>query len=180
MQTVRVKFIMARYPARTALLISVSFLSRASPAAGGDEKKADPGPAEHEPRDALVQFDKGWKDYTNEPNYGDPRWKFKMKTLVRLAKAGPSAVPFLEEAAKESSSWMPHSRAVAAEVLSILAGPAAVRDTLAAYDLNTMDTAEVGKVAPDFSLADASGRTYSLGQFRGKKTIVLTFIIQDI
>jgi peroxiredoxin len=43
-----------------------------------------------------------------------------------------------------------------------------------------MDTAMVGKPAPDFSLADASGETYRLSQFRGNKAVVVTFIIQDI
>jgi peroxiredoxin len=38
----------------------------------------------------------------------------------------------------------------------------------------------VGKPAPDFSLTDASGQTYRLSEFRGKKTVILTFVIQDI
>jgi hypothetical protein len=171
---------MLRHPVRTALLFALALLSIAAPGAKGREKGKDLRPAEKEARDVLDTFDKNWKEYTNEPNYGDPRWKLKMETLVRLAQAGQAAVLLLEEAAKESSSWAPHTRILAAEVLAILRGPAAVRDTLADFDLNQVDTAHVGKPAPDFSLADASGQSYRLSQIRSKNTVVLTFVIQDI
>ncbi|MBI1915271.1 MAG: redoxin domain-containing protein [Planctomycetes bacterium] len=41
-----------------------------------------------------------------------------------------------------------------------------------------MDSARVGKLAPDFALKDATGKTYRLSQFRDK-IVVLTFIIFD-
>jgi hypothetical protein len=131
-------------------------------------------------RDVLVKFDNNWKDYTNEPNYGDPRWKLKMETLVGLARAGPRAIPLIEAAAREGSPWRPHSRELASEVLRILRGPAPIRERLASYDLSQMDAAREGKPAPDFALADARGQGHRLSQFRGKKTVVLTFILQDI
>lgn len=33
----------------------------------------------------------------------------------------------------------------------------------------------MGKVAPDFALADASGRVVSLTEFRGKSKVILVF-----
>jgi hypothetical protein len=170
---------MTRQPVRTALVFALLPLLFAPAVTKAGEAKPDPAAVEKAARDALTKFDKGWKDYTNEPNYGDPRWKLKVETLVRLAKAGPAAVPFLEAAAKDGSPWAPHGRTLAADAREILRGPAAVRDRLAGYDLAQMDTAQVGKAAPDFTLADAKGDAYRLGQFRGKKAVVLTFLIQD-
>jgi hypothetical protein len=55
---------------------------------------------------------------------------------------------------------------------------AEMRKTLAQYDLRHMDTARLGQMAPDFTLADSSGKTYRLSQFRGK-TVVVRFILFD-
>jgi hypothetical protein len=158
-----------------------------SPHAAGQAPHSEPPNAEDSAtaeeqtaRDILARFDQNWEDYTNEPHYGDPRWKLKMETVVGLVKAGTNAVRLLDEAAREGSSWAEHTRALAAEVLAILNGPAPVREELAGYDLAKVDTAQLGKPAPDFTLADASGQAYRLSQFRGNKTIVLTFILQDI
>ena len=171
---------MSRQRVRTALRLALVLLSLAPPAVSGRANQMEPGAVEKEAREALARFDAAWKDYTNDPNYGDPRWTLKMETLVRLARVGPAAVPLLEEAAKEGSSWKPHTRNLAADLLAIVRSPEPLGAALASYDLTTMDTAVVGKPAPDFSLADASGETYRLSQFRGNKAVLLTFIIQDI
>lgn len=34
---------------------------------------------------------------------------------------------------------------------------------------------EVGEIAPDFNLVDASGKEVKLGDFKGKKNVVLIF-----
>ena len=158
-----------------ATLVLLSIATRA----GAEDKKPDPD-AEKAARDALVKFDKEWKNYTNEANFGDTRWKLRMQTRVHLAKAGEAAVPVLEEAAKDGSAWKPHTRHLASEMLAKLRGPKPALDALASYDLGQMDSAKEGKLAPDFALSDASRQTYRLSQFRGKKTVVLTFILQDI
>jgi hypothetical protein len=54
--------------------------------------------------------------------------------------------------------------------------PAALRRALAGYDLAKMDSARLGQAAPDFSLTDLLGQTYQLGQFRGKRPVVLLFL----
>ena len=143
------------------------------------DEKADKAAAEKAARDALSRFNAGWKEYTNEPNLGDARWKLKMETLVRLTRAGPAAVPVLEAAATTGSPWSPPTRDLAARVLVIVRGPAAARQALADYDLAQMDTAHAGKSAPEFALNDALGKTHRLSQFRGKKAVILAFVIQD-
>jgi hypothetical protein len=57
--------------------------------------------------------------------------------------------------------------------------PAQLRKLLADYDLRQLDSARLGEMAPDFTLADFGGKTYRLSQFRGKKTVVLRFILFD-
>lgn len=57
--------------------------------------------------------------------------------------------------------------------------PVAVRKLIAGYDLARMDTAVVGKVAPEFELTDATGKTYKLADFKGKKAVVLVFVYGD-
>jgi peroxiredoxin len=44
-----------------------------------------------------------------------------------------------------------------------------------AYFPSTGQSKEVGDVAPNFSLVDASGKEIKLGDFKGKKNIVLIF-----
>src|SRR5262249_21895662 len=57
--------------------------------------------------------------------------------------------------------------------------PEALLRALAAYDLRSLASARLGETAPDFTLEDFTGRTHRLGQFRGKKTVVLRFILYD-
>jgi uncharacterized protein (TIGR03067 family) len=90
-------------------------------------------------RDVLNRFNREWKGYTNEPNLGDPRWKLKMETLVRLARAGSAAIPLLEEAAKKDSKWSASTRGFAEDSLGLLRKPE-WQKTLADYDLSQMDS----------------------------------------
>jgi len=57
--------------------------------------------------------------------------------------------------------------------------PVALRKLLAGYDLAKMNTAVVGKAAPEFELTDATGKTYKLADFKGKKAVVLVFVYGD-
>ena len=46
---------------------------------------------------------------------------------------------------------------------------------ISAYYPSIGKSKEVGDIAPDFNLVDASGKEIMLAQFRGKKNIVLIF-----
>jgi hypothetical protein len=169
---------MSQQLVRIALVLAL--LPQLIASQAGGEKKPDSTAKEKAAREALTRFDKKWKDYTNEPNFDDPHWKVKMETLVALSKTAAASTPLLEEAAKEGSAWAPHTRALATYVLTMWRENAAVRDAWANYDLAQLDIAKEGRQAPDFTLADASGRNHRLTEYRGKRTIVLTFILQDI
>jgi hypothetical protein len=106
--------------------------------------------------------------------------------------ADPSARAALEAAAKDKN-----------EIVQLFAGPALarldrleanpetsfarawnakpdsdpVRRALREYDLSRMDSAQLGKPAPDFALADTNGKTWRLSELKGKKTVVLVFRI---
>jgi HEAT repeat protein len=57
--------------------------------------------------------------------------------------------------------------------------PGELRQTLADYDLRNLDSARVGSLAPDSTLMDFMGKPHRLSEFRGKKTVVLRFILFD-
>lgn len=55
----------------------------------------------------------------------------------------------------------------------------AIVEQLANWDPATMNSAEVGKPAPDFELSTVGGETVKLSNYRGKKNVVLVFIYGD-
>lgn len=57
--------------------------------------------------------------------------------------------------------------------------PAALRQKLAGFDLAQMNTAVVGKAAPEFELTDATGKIFKLADFKGQKAVVLVFVDGD-
>jgi hypothetical protein len=56
---------------------------------------------------------------------------------------------------------------------------ARVIETLKNWDPTTINSAAVGKPAPDFELVSATGKTIRLSDYRGKKAVVLVFIYGD-
>jgi len=56
---------------------------------------------------------------------------------------------------------------------------AAVIERLKAWDAKKIDSARVGKLAPDFELPSLNGPAVRLSGFRGKKSVVLVFIYGD-
>jgi hypothetical protein len=57
--------------------------------------------------------------------------------------------------------------------------PKPIRQALIDYDLKRMGSAREGKAAPDFALVDTQGKTWRLGDLRGKKSVVLVFPMGD-
>lgn len=51
--------------------------------------------------------------------------------------------------------------------------------TLANWNASKMNSAVVGKTAPDFELMSANGEKIKLSDYRGKKTVVLVFVYGD-
>jgi len=54
-----------------------------------------------------------------------------------------------------------------------------VRESLTKWDTALIDSARVGKTAPDFELPVLSGAKVRLSSFRGKKAVVLVFVYGD-
>jgi hypothetical protein len=55
--------------------------------------------------------------------------------------------------------------------------PKPIRQALIDYDLTRMGSARAGKAAPDFALVDTQGKTWRLRELRGKKAVVLVFLM---
>ncbi len=56
----------------------------------------------------------------------------------------------------------------------------ALRDlALSTYDKGKIASAVIGKPAPDFALPDDKGETVKLSDFRGKKNVVMIFLLAD-
>jgi RNA polymerase sigma factor (sigma-70 family) len=142
--------------------------------------EAEPkGPAWKAAMDALARFENGWNPPASSlrPS-SDTGWKAKMEALVALAKAGPAAEPVLDDAWGKGSQWSEWTRDFAFRAKEVIRGESAARKALLKYDPAQIDTARLGKLAPDFSLTDISGRTYRLSDFRGKQPVLLVFIVE--
>jgi HEAT repeat protein len=100
-----------------------------------------------------------------------------LRALRRLGRLELTDHP--RQVLEKDSHWMLRHYLEIALLPDEAPNPAAMRKALMGYDLTRMDSARLGQVAPDFSLADAKGRTYRLSQFRGKKTVVLEFNTGD-
>ena len=55
----------------------------------------------------------------------------------------------------------------------------AVVETLTQWDIQSINTASVGKKAPDFELTSATGKKVRLSDYQGKQAVVLVFIYGD-
>ncbi|MGM0485505.1 MAG: HEAT repeat domain-containing protein [Planctomycetota bacterium] len=56
---------------------------------------------------------------------------------------------------------------------------ASVADSLRDWDVQRLDAARVGEMAPDFSLTSLSGETVALSSFRSRKSVALVFLYGD-
>lgn len=116
-----------------------------------------------------------------EKAISDPDAVVRMYAIEGLSMLGPlepteENLRILEE---DPNRFGVRSHMAAALERSDPPNPAAHRKTLTDYNLGEMDTARVGQVSPDFSLTDLMGDAYRLSQFRGKKTVVLMFVMVD-
>ncbi len=97
-------------------------------------------------------------------------------TIARSAIAGPLPKTLIDEIRRGDPHPMVRYRLDLLRERTTPARRGAIRDELAAYDLKKLDSAELGKLAPDFRLRGLDGRTHQLSEFRGKKGVVLVFL----
>lgn len=127
--------------------------------------------------DALDKIENPWKP-ADDPRarlLGHPGWKDHLEALVDLVKVGPPAARYLKEAVTDGT---PAKRAFVAQALALLNGPEAIRNALRDYDFSRMDSARVGRPAPDFTLIDDAGKRRRLERYRSQKGVVLVFLLE--
>jgi len=109
----------------------------------------------------------------------DPEHAVRSQALLALRMLGPLKLTGRQRQLLEQSNF--HVRAHLEYALNRddTPDPAALRKALQEYDPARIDTAWVGQPAPDFSLADLSGKTHRLSQLRQAKAVVLMFLIVD-
>jgi hypothetical protein len=108
------------------LLITVLLIARSGRAEDEAKKKpSEPSKAadaiasaQNEALEALAKYGKEWSNSDRQRT-----WKVRMECMVRLVRAGPPAVPFLDQWTRLGKT--PHYRAFAAQTLGFLADPSA-------------------------------------------------------
>jgi len=104
----------------------------------------------------------------------DPRVHiYALKALNMLGRVELTASQ-RERLKKKAPYWMREYIELVAERKES-PNPAALRKAVLNYDLAGMDSARVGRLAPEVALRDGSGTVHRLSQFRGKKTVILEF-----
>ena len=130
--------------------------------------------AEH----ALARFECTWRPAA------DPRarlmnhsgWRIHLTALRDVLKAGPDGIPVLRAALKSKSAA---TRSFAAQALALLDAPEAVRKELLEYDLKRLNTARIDQAAPEFTLLGDDGKPHRLSDARGKKHVILIFLLEQ-
>jgi HEAT repeat protein len=130
---------------------------------------------------ALVLFAGADTRPALEQALDDPESGVRIYAIHALSMLGrlPRTERHLRMLAKDPDTWGVRPMMAAALERDDRPDPAALRKALSDYDRSTLDSARVGHTAPDFTLADFTGKARSLSEFRGKKTVVLRFILFD-
>jgi HEAT repeat protein len=100
---------------------------------------------------------------------------YALQGLSLLSRIDPAEQLYRNLLEKDPDRRVRYAVAWAIERDDAATAAAVVRKALSEYDLSKIDTARLDERAPDFSLTDAFGKTYRLGDFRGKKSVVLKF-----
>jgi hypothetical protein len=98
-----------------------------------------------------------------------------IKSLGRLGRL--EATPKYRQIADKDTSYGIRYEMTFALTRDDKPDPGAICNALRNYDLTRMDSAHLNKAAPDFELADTTGKTWRLNDFRGKKSVVLVILI---
>jgi hypothetical protein len=130
---------------------------------------------------ALVLFPEAGARPALERALADPKSGVRLYAIQALSMFGklPRTERHEQILRNDPSFWGVRPLMAAALSRNDRPNPAQLRKLLADYDLRQLDSARLGEMAPDFTLTDFSGKAYRLSQFRGKKTVVLRFILFD-
>jgi hypothetical protein len=130
---------------------------------------------------ALVLFAEPSTRSALEGSLADPMPSVRIYAILALSMFGklPGTVRHEQILRSDRSIWGVRPAMAAALGREDRPNAKQLRKALADYDLRNLDSARLGELAPDFTLADFTGKTYRLSQFRGKKTVVLRFILFD-
>jgi HEAT repeat protein len=130
---------------------------------------------------ALVLFAEPGTRPALERALADPKSGVRLYAIQALSMFGrlPRTERHEQILRNDPSFWGVRPMMAAALARDDRPNPAQLRKLLADYDLDKLDSARLGEMAPDFTLSDERGKTYRLSQFRGKKTVVLRFILFD-
>jgi HEAT repeat protein len=143
-------------------------------------KDSKPGTREFAAQ-ALVLFADANGQPALQRALADPKPGVRLYAIQALSMLGP--LPRTKENERilrsDANFWSVRPMMAAALERTDRPNQAELRKALADYDLSNMDSARVGELAPNFTLADFTGKTYRLSQFRGMKTVVLRFILYD-
>jgi HEAT repeat protein len=130
---------------------------------------------------ALVVFAEPSTRGTLERALGDTKSNVRLYAIQALSMLGklPRSERYDKISRSDPCFWGVRPTMAAALVRDDRPNAAALRKALADYDLRTMASARPGEIAPDFTLTNFTGKTVRLSDFRGKKTVVLRFILFD-
>ena len=129
---------------------------------------------------ALVHFAEPSTRPALERAFADPKSGVRLYAIQALSMFGKlPPTDRHQQILRKDPSFGVQSMMAAALARDDRPNPAQLRKLLADYDLRQLDSARPGEMAPDFTLTDFSGKAYRLSQFRGKKTVVLRFILFD-
>jgi HEAT repeat protein len=130
---------------------------------------------------ALVLFADANTRPALERALADPKPGVRLYAIQALSMLGP--LPRTKENERiltgDPAFWSVRTMMAAALERADRPNQAELRKALADYEPSKMDRARNGEVAPDFTLTDFTGKAYRLSQFRGKKAVVLRFILYD-
>lgn len=112
-----------------------------------------------------------------------PDARVRLMAVEALGRLGdPAALVVVKNAAESDKSG--HVKVAANWALPRVQKGEGIGDSLrswaiANFDSRKIASAAVDKPAPDFALADGAGKTIRLSDFRGKKNVVLLFLLAD-
>jgi HEAT repeat protein len=146
-----------------------------------DALQKGPPPAREFAAQALVLFAEPGIRPALERALADPEWGVRIYAIQALSMLGRLAPTERNRRIlqRDPNKWGVRPMMAAALARDDKPDPAELRRALAGYDLGKMDTARLGETAPDFTLTDYTGKTYRLSQFRGKRTVILRFLLFD-